>query len=64
MKTFRKALRLLFMVLLLLMASFGIGLTGNFLNGNKERYMDNEIRTEQTSKRRDGEEKPTDAIKG
>ena len=53
MKAFRKALRLLFMVLLLLMASFGIGLAGNFLNGNKERFMDNEIRTEQTEKRRD-----------
>jgi hypothetical protein len=56
MKTIKKALRLLFMVLLLMMAAFGIGLTGNFLNGNKERYRDNEIRTEQSAKRKDVDE--------
>ena len=64
MKAFGKALRLLLMVLLLLMACFGVGLTGNFLNGNKERFMDNEIRTEQAERRRDDEENKGDEIKG
>ena len=52
------------MVLLLLMACFGVGPTGNFLNGNKERFMDNEIRTEQAERRRDDEENKGDEIKG
>ncbi len=61
MKKVKKVLRLLFMFLLLLMAMFGIGLTGNFLNNNRERYMDSEIRTEQTDRK--GEEEDEDASK-
>lgn len=41
--------------LLLILAAFGIGLTGNFLNNNRERYIDNEIRTEQTDKKEEEE---------
>lgn len=51
------------MILLLLMAAFGIGLTGNFLNGNKERYMDNEIRTEQSGQKNDEDEDAMEEIK-
>ena len=50
MENAKKALRVLFMVLLMIVASFGIGI-GNVLNNNRERYMDNEIRTENISKK-------------
>jgi hypothetical protein len=56
MKNVKHGLRLLVMVLLLILAVFGIGLTGNFLNPNRERYMDNEIRTEQENKKEENEE--------
>lgn len=44
------------MVLLLILAVFGIGLTGNFLNNNRERYADREIRIEHVEKREDDED--------
>ena len=56
MEKVKKGLRLLFMVLLLILAAFGIGLTGNFLNNNRERYADNEIRIEHVEKKEDDEE--------
>lgn len=40
-----------------------MGLNG-VLNGNRERYMDNEIRTEQSAKREDDEESEREDIKG
>lgn len=43
------------MALFLIMAAFGIGF-GNVSNPNRERYMDNEIRTEQENKKEDDEE--------
>ena len=55
MKTFKAGLRLLVMVLLLIMAAFGLGF-GNVLNPNRERFMDNEIRIEQEYKREEDEE--------
>jgi hypothetical protein len=55
MKKVKEALRLLVMVILLILAVFGIGITGNFLNTNRERYMDNEIKTEQVEKKEDEE---------
>lgn len=42
-------------VLLLILAAFGIGITGNFLNNNRERFMDNEIKTEKAGKKEDEE---------
>lgn len=42
--------------MLLILAALGIGITGSFLNGNKERYRDNEIKIERTDKREDEEE--------
>ena len=62
MKALKKVFRLLFLLLFLLLASFGMGLNG-VLNGNRERYMDNEIRTEQPVKK-DDEEDETAEIKG
>jgi hypothetical protein len=55
MRKVKAGLRLLVIVLLLLLAAFGIGITGNFLSNNRERYMDNEIKTEKTDKKEDEE---------
>ncbi len=55
MKKVKAGLRLLVIVLLLLLAAFGIGITGSFLNTNRERYMDNEIKTEKAGKKEDEE---------
>lgn len=55
MENIKKGLRLLIMVLLLIMAAFGIGITGNILNNNLQRYLDNEIKREQTDKKEDEE---------
>lgn len=53
MKKVKAGLRLLVMVLLLILAASGIGITGNFLNNNRERYMDNEIKVERRDKEED-----------
>ncbi len=56
MKKAKEGLRLFIMVLLFVLAIFGIGLTGNFLNNNRERYMDNEIKNEAADKKEDEED--------
>ena len=56
MEKVKKGLRLLFLALLLVLAAFGIGLTGNFLNNNRERFMNNEIRTEIVEKKEETED--------
>jgi hypothetical protein len=43
------------MILLLIAASFGIGI-GNVLSNNPERYMENEIRIENTTKKEEEED--------
>ena len=53
MKKVKAGLRLLVMVLLLILAASGIGITGNFLTNNRERYMDNEIKIERRDKQED-----------
>lgn len=53
MKKVKAGLRLLVMVLLLILAASGIGITGNFLANNRERYMDNEIKIERRDKKED-----------
>lgn len=55
MKKLKHVIRLLYLTLLLLMAAFGIGFS-NSLTGNKEQYMNREIRTEQTEKRHEDDE--------
>jgi len=55
MENVKKGLRLLIIVMLLIMAAFGIGITGNILNNNRQRYQDNEIKREQTDKKEDEE---------
>ena len=56
MQKIKKALRLLAMALFMILASFGLGLTGAILPGSRERYMNSEIKTEQVDKREDDEE--------
>ena len=54
METLKKGLRLSVVILLMILAAFGIGFGGNFLN-NRERYMDKEVRIENVEKREDEE---------
>lgn len=56
MEFVKRGMRLLAVVLLLTLAVFGIGLTGNFLNTNRERYMDREIKTEQVERKEEDDE--------
>jgi flagellar basal body-associated protein FliL len=56
MAKLKKALRLLCLIIMIILASFGMGITGNFLSNNRERYMNNEIRTEQVDKKEDEED--------
>lgn len=56
MEKIKKALRLLAMVLFMILASFGLGLTGVILPGSRERYMNSDIKTEQVDKREESEE--------
>jgi hypothetical protein len=55
MKKVKAVLRLIVLVILIIFAACGIGITGNFLNNNRERYMDNEIRIERVDKKEDEE---------
>lgn len=57
MKKVKEGLRLLVLITLLILAAFGIGITGNFLNNNRERYMDAEIKTEHREKEEDDDNK-------
>jgi hypothetical protein len=54
MTQIKKVLRIVGLVLLILLASMGVGLVGTFLP-NRERYMDNEIKTEQADKKSEEE---------
>lgn len=51
MKNPKQVLRLLGLVVFIVLASFGLGLT--VLPSYRERYMNNEIRTEQVDKRKE-----------
>lgn len=55
MRKVKKVLRTSGLVLMILLASFGIGLTGVFLPTNRERYMDVEIKIEQVDKEEEDE---------
>ena len=54
METVKRGLRFLFIVLLVVMASFGLAFTGNV--NNRERYMDNEIKIEMTHNKEEDED--------
>lgn len=62
MQKVKKAVRLMGLILLIVLASCGIGMTGVFLPTNRERYMDVEIKTEQVDKE-DENELEVDEIK-
>ncbi len=59
MKMFRKILRIIGLVLIILLAGIGVGLFGGVLPNNRERYMDNEIKIEMVDKKRE-EKKSTE----
>jgi len=50
MKLLKKALRLFCLILILLLAASGIGIS-NALSPNRERYSDNEVRIEQVDRK-------------
>jgi len=52
MERLKKGLRVIVILILLVLAFCGIGITGDFLNPKKERNTDNKIKTEKTLKRR------------
>lgn len=55
MKLLKKALRLFCLILVLLLAASGIGIS-NALSPNRERYADNEVRIEQVDRRDEEDE--------
>jgi flagellar basal body-associated protein FliL len=55
MKRFKKTLRLLGLIFLIVMASCGVGIIGTMFT-SRERYADREIRIELTEKKEDEEE--------
>lgn len=56
MNSLKKILRVLALTLIIILASAGVGMTGAILPNNRERYLDNEIRTEQVDKKKEDEE--------
>ncbi len=62
MHKLKKWVRLAGVILMMILASFGLGMTGVFLPTSRERYMDVEIKIEQVDKE-DEEEKELDETK-
>lgn len=60
MKKITKAFRIVGLILLIMLACMGIGITGHFLPTNRDKYRDAEIRVEQVDKREDEEEAEED----
>ena len=56
MKKLKHTLRILGLVLLIILASAGVGLTGHFLPTNRERYQDKQTLIEQVDKKEDESE--------
>lgn len=63
MKTLKNVLRLLALAVIIICASFGMGLMGNILGTNRERYMDKQIKIEQVDKKEDDDEGDSDEAK-
>jgi hypothetical protein len=61
MKQIKIAIRTIVLILLITLAVFGVGLTGNFLNNQREKYLNNEIKTEKTKE--DDEEDDNEEVK-
>ena len=56
MTKIKKALRFTVLILIILLAVCGLSVTGGFLTGNKERYLNNEIKTEQVDNKKEEED--------
>jgi len=57
-------LRVFLLVILIVLAAFGIGVVGNFLTGNRERYTDKRITTEQRDRKQEEDKDEVDDEKG
>jgi hypothetical protein len=62
MKNIKKAIRLLFLILFLFLAAFGLGVTG-VMQSSRERFLDVEIRTEQVDKKAEEDSDEEDDVK-
>jgi hypothetical protein len=62
MQKVKKGLRLIGVILLIILASIGMGISGVVLPSSRERYMDVEIKIEQVDKKED-EELEKDEVK-
>lgn len=51
MENFKKVLRLAGLVLLIILASLGIGITGHFLPNSREKYRDSAVQIELIDKK-------------
>lgn len=58
----KKGLRLIGAILMIILASFAVGMTGVFLPTNRERYMDVEIKIEQVDKEEEEDLETDEAI--
>jgi hypothetical protein len=56
MNRIKKAMRFFLFIIFIVLAAFGLGLAGNLFPNQREKYLDNEIRIEQTEKKEDDEE--------
>lgn len=63
MKNFKRLLRIVGLIILIILASSGIGFTGHFLSNNRERYLDKEIKIEQVDKKEDESESESKEVK-
>ncbi|NJM25439.1 MAG: hypothetical protein HC859_08070 [Bacteroidia bacterium] len=52
----KKVARILFLIALLILAAFGVGITGAFLPNTRERFMNNEIKIELVEKKNEDED--------
>lgn len=63
MRIFKKAFRIFCLILFLLLAASGIGISNALSSTNREKYSDNEIRIEQVDKREEDEEDESHDVK-
>ena len=63
MKLLKKALRLFCLILILLFAASGIGISNALSGANRERYSDTEIRIEQVDKKEEEDEEESNEVK-
>lgn len=56
MEKIKKVVRILCLTMLLILAAFGVGITGAFLPNTREKFMNNETKIELVEKKNEDEE--------